>query len=899
MPRALELVDARGTDNMKTPVATIVPVRRGWCEARASERAVLAALERTAADERAPLRRAWQAAGRSGLADELEALRAAAAADRYGAPAPPSGKKRTRDEAAFRERQRAAEREYAAGHARRLARALKAVNTACAAFDAHTLGSLCDHWRALDEPPQYAAALGDALGNGPMLLARLAPAARAWSAERLEYAAHCAWEAVVLRVGADCALRVALLGHIAGTWTHLGFSAERLAEAAYDTLRRERDAVPVHAPTADDAELAAHVLPALRSVRRTLARSYAPDDEARVRQARCDEALLGPLRSALQRVTVGSTLQRADVLYAPLRRDGDQLALVRPLPDGVSDGERFAVETHYALESLDSPELGCARAECVGGEPQAYIERVDRMSQPAHTVRCLSPYVLALRLDRSWYERLGIDAGALAALLERALGDTHSIIVGEFNDADYLPVHVRLHTCALDALRARKIGGTLPPHPPLLTATMLHEAELSDDEREARTRAEEEARDDGCSGGLTEAFYLDELRRARRGAPVTEADLERQYWTLHSEHVAHELRRSLEQLRAAPLRTGAGDCAIEYDAERCVRYTPERGAEHTTERVLRLESRDFGALLRGVRGVDRRRAHTNAVHDVASVRGMAAARDAIVEQLEAIVQSGGSFVHRAHLTLIADTQTFTGRYVPFTVRGATKIDVEPLQLIAFEEASNMCTNSAIAGTRIDKLRSPSSCVAVGSFVTGLGTQTSQLILDVDALMTDEACAQPNLCGADLFGAEIGKRRGGDAASNPFGIIDELEVPMSPVHTFSDAPDTVQPYEYISPADCGIFSPLHNTGDEDAVRDDADTPVAPPYSPVGCGEYSPTSPAYSPTGGEYSPTSPAYSPTDVGGAEYSPTSPAYSPTSPAYDPVHNYTASLANELPLFK
>lgn len=924
MPRALELVDARSTKGMKTPVATLAPLRSGWPEARASERAVVGALKRTdgAVDTNA-VQAAWRAAGRHVLGAQLEKLCAAGRSARYVEPPRPTRNKRNRDESAWHTQCRAAEREYASGHTRRLQIALAAAKTACDAFDALTLGALCDDnsWRVLDAPVAHDEYRGDRVA-GRVLVAQLKPDER--SPELLEYAAHAAWEAVVLRVGADCALRVAVLGS-AGRWTHLCFAAETLADEAYDALRLARNTIPVHVPSARRADaLACDTLPHLRAARELLATRYTRDSDARVRQARCDEALLGPLRDALQHVTLGSTMLHAEVIYAPLQRtdDGAHLSLVNPLPEGTSDGEQFAVETFYELEAIDSPDLGCNRASCIGAEPQAYIERTDRLSQPAHSLRCLSSYVLTLRLDRAWFDRLKIGTSELTARFERTLGETHSVIVGELNDSDYLPVHVRLHTCALDELRGRSVdaSSTLRPHPPLLMPSELHDAELTAEERAQQARAEQEARDDGTAGDLSAAFYLNELRRARRdrrraaGAPpITEADLETQYWHLHSEHVVHELRRTLTLLQPTALRSGANQCTVEYDAERCVQYTPERGAEHTTARVVRLESRDFGALLRAARGVDRYTAHTNAVHDVAEVRGMVAARDAIVEQLDKIVQSGGSFVHRAHLTLIADVQTFTGQYVPFTIHGATKIGVEPLQLIAFEEASNMCTDSAIAAARVDRLRSPSSCIAAGALVTGLGTQASALVMDTEALVTQPSFPQPEWNGTHLFAKEIAERRGG--SSNPFGILDD--VPDSPTDFVSnnDGAQLLQNYvEYLSPTECGVFSPLRDTGDSHE-RDDSSSdesavysPTAPEYSPVG-GEYSPTSPAYSPTGGEYSPTSPAYSPT---GFAYSPTSPAYSPTSPTYsptsptsptyaseyDPVDNYATQLANELPLF-
>jgi len=908
MPRALELVDARSTEKMKTPVATLMPLRTGWTEVRTAERATKAAVNLCTPAHAESLEAAWTAAGRVAASATMARLCAEARDARYRPPARAAGK-RARNEQDDAARARSAMRDFAAANAQRLRAALRAATEACDAFETRTLAALCDEtsWRVLDAPPAHCARVGDDVGGGRVLVARLLPAAG--DAASLEYAAHCAWESVVLRVGADCELRVAVLAErAAGEWTHLCFAAaaERRADKAYDALRRERHSIPLHTAPAD-VDLERDVLPGLRTARAAIARHYTPVEDERVQQARCDEALLGPMRDALQRVTISSTLQQAAVIYAPLRRTESGLELLRPLPEGTSDGERFAVESYYELETLDSPDLGCGRAECVGGEPQAYIERVDRMSQPSHNVRCLSPYVLVLRLKRTWYDRLGVTTSELAALLDRTLGDAHSVIVGELNDADYLPVHVRLHTCQLDALGGRKESErkTLPPHPPLLMPSDVHEGELTAQQRAERARAEEEARDDGSRGDCDSLYYLSELRRARRDArraPVTEDDLERQYWTLHSQRIVYELQRSLAAIRDAHLRTGAGECVVDCGDERCVRYTSEGGAEHTTERALLLESRDFGALLNGVRGVDRRRAHTNAVQDVGKVRGLMAARDSIIEQLDRIVQSGGSFVHRAHLTLLADTQTFAGKYVPFTISGATAIDVEPLQLIAFEEASNMCVDTALAGKRVEAMRSPSSCVAVGALVAGLGTQTAQLMLDVDALLANKAFPQPEFSGAMLFAEEIAERRGG-CGYNPFGILDDVH----------DTPpqlggDDEYAREYISPADCGVFSPLRNTEDgaaADSSDDDSfggarvrqQSPLPPDFSPVG-GEYSPTSPAYSPTSPAYSPSGIGYSPTSPA---YSPTSPAvdgYSPTSPAYDPIDNYAVDFANDLPLF-
>jgi DNA-directed RNA polymerase II subunit RPB1 len=364
--------------------------------------------------------------------------------------------------------------------------------------------------------------------------------------------------------------------------------------------------------------------------------------------------------------------------------------------------------------------------------------------------------------------------------------------------------------------------------------------------------------------------------------------------------------------------------------ENVAHYNSQTGKfEKAKEWVLDTDGVNLSEIL-ATRGVNVEKTFSNDIVEILQVLGIEAARQALLNELRAVISFDGSYVNYRHLALLCDTMCQKGFLMAITRHGINRVDRGPLMKCSFEEMVEMLVDAAMYG-ETDHMKGVSENVLLGQ-PAPIGTNSFDLVVDVDALTdarptlpTDVssmstgmlgglgAGMSPAALGGQAYGGPGSLERGSqspmyEALANvaspglvtaglmfsPTGpAMTPAMSPWSPgaaSYAFSPAFSEVAGYSPQSPYGGGrsgayspvgaAFSPVSPTSPAYSPTSPAYSPTSPAYSPTSPA-YSPTSPAYSPTSPAYSPTSPAYSPTSPA---YSPTSPAYSPTSPAYSPT---------------
>ena len=361
--------------------------------------------------------------------------------------------------------------------------------------------------------------------------------------------------------------------------------------------------------------------------------------------------------------------------------------------------------------------------------------------------------------------------------------------------------------------------------------------------------------------------------------------------------------------------------------ENIARYNETDGKfEKSKQWILDTDGVNLGQVL-STPGVNSNLSVSNDIVEILQVLGIEAARQALLNELRAVISFDGSYVNYRHLALLCDTMCQKGFLMAITRHGINRVDRGPLMKCSFEEMVEMLVDAAMYG-ETDHMRGVSENVMLGQLAP-IGTNCFDLVVDVDALSDarptlpiDATNAKGSAASAIGFGSDnvfstmsqqysgslstaygASGTPGYSTSSPAYDALAHVASPTSPslvtggLNFSPSGPAANNPISPWSPGAQSSFA--FSPGFSEAALSGAYSPQSPfsvgygvpgmrsAYSPVGTAfspvspAYSPTSPAYSPTSPAYSPTSPAYSPTSPA---YSPTSPAYSPTSPAYSPT---------------
>ena len=547
--------------------------------------------------------------------------------------------------------------------------------------------------------------------------------------------------------------------------------------------------------------------------------------------------------------------ERVSLLFEPLIRDeatGEVSVQFAAGADAPSDSERHVVEGYYGMGAFAIAEVGCTRPEC-----RAALACGDLSTGAARAdVGCLNSFVLVLRLSVNWFLDNEVPLSMVQQAIERCLGPFFEVMLGNENSEPYIPLRIRVYQCRLYDAYMSLNTPTLESldFDPMRAPRSTRAAAAATPQAGAAAAAAPLA---AAAPAPTDYRSFIAYAEACRIDPAVLV-LDRAKWLL----LAH---------RFSGPRFGS---AVAVDDAFQTNFTAERGLEQVRTHEIVCDSSDFHYVL-GLRGIDTTRASTNAIHDIAAVLGIEAARTTLLGEYQRVLGESRAYVHRAHAALRASLQTMNGRYEPISHTGIANSAHDPCQLASHREPATMFARAALQNRVVLPVVAPSACVMLGRPLQRQGTGIVHTLLDAEALCKPDTFlfAQPEPGAVlDAYNAAADEA----AQLEPLPLIPHC----SPTSDFGFAPLTAQ-----SPLrdHAGSFSPAYARGTDD----DDDNDLQPPYSPVASTPHHRAAAPYSPVFGDIQP-----SPTTELHAYQ--TSPAYSPTSPGYAPDQTFTFSGAEE-----
>lgn len=126
--------------------------------------------------------------------------------------------------------------------------------------------------------------------------------------------------------------------------------------------------------------------------------------------------------------------------------------------------------------------------------------------------------------------------------------------------------------------------------------------------------------------------------------------------------------------------------------------------------------------------VDQQRTTTNDVHEIASVLGIEAARQAIIDEVHKVIDAQGLNIDVRHVMLVADTMCVSGSIQGITRYGVVREKTSVLARASFETPIKYLINAALVG-EVDHLKSVVENVMINQPVP-LGTGLPGLITKV-------------------------------------------------------------------------------------------------------------------------------------------------------------------------
>lgn len=144
------------------------------------------------------------------------------------------------------------------------------------------------------------------------------------------------------------------------------------------------------------------------------------------------------------------------------------------------------------------------------------------------------------------------------------------------------------------------------------------------------------------------------------------------------------------------------------------------------EYVLKTEGSNLAAVL-NVDGVDPTRTITNDIHEIAEVLGIEAARQAIINEMQSVLEDQGLDVDIRHLMLVADIMTHTGRVRQIGRHGVSGEKESVLARAAFEVTVKQIIDASIHGS-VDELKGVAENVIIGSNPVPIGSGLVKLLM---------------------------------------------------------------------------------------------------------------------------------------------------------------------------
>ncbi len=145
------------------------------------------------------------------------------------------------------------------------------------------------------------------------------------------------------------------------------------------------------------------------------------------------------------------------------------------------------------------------------------------------------------------------------------------------------------------------------------------------------------------------------------------------------------------------------------------------------EYVLLTDGSNLAGVL-GIKGVDPTRTTTNSIYEIETVLGIEAAREAIIREINGVLQEQGLDVDVRHIMLVADIMTGTGKVRQVGRHGVTGEKESVLARAAFEVTVRHLYDAAARG-ELDELKGITENVIVGQIIpVGTGMVALQMKL---------------------------------------------------------------------------------------------------------------------------------------------------------------------------
>nr|QOI90401.1 DNA-directed RNA polymerase subunit 1 [Pyramimonas orientalis virus] len=128
--------------------------------------------------------------------------------------------------------------------------------------------------------------------------------------------------------------------------------------------------------------------------------------------------------------------------------------------------------------------------------------------------------------------------------------------------------------------------------------------------------------------------------------------------------------------------------------------------------------------------VNRHKTISNDITEIYEIFGIEAARQALYNEIDDILNSTTSVNHR-HIALLVDTMTCKGYLLSVDRHGINRSDIGPLAKCSFEETSDIIIKAGVFG-EIDRINGVSANIILGQ-IAKCGTGDSQVVMDMSKL----------------------------------------------------------------------------------------------------------------------------------------------------------------------
>jgi DNA-directed RNA polymerase II subunit RPB1 len=145
--------------------------------------------------------------------------------------------------------------------------------------------------------------------------------------------------------------------------------------------------------------------------------------------------------------------------------------------------------------------------------------------------------------------------------------------------------------------------------------------------------------------------------------------------------------------------------------------------------------------------VDSYRTISNDINEIYEIFGIEAARQALYNEIDDILNSTTSVNHR-HIALLVDTMTCKGYLLSIDRHGINRTDIGPLAKCSFEETSDILIKAGVFG-EVDRINGVSANIMLGQ-IAKCGTGDSDLIMDISKLSNIDQMENMDLVEENIF-----------------------------------------------------------------------------------------------------------------------------------------------------